>query len=199
MLEKIVDIVKNVTELNLRYTSTLLYLGKDYVKDINTLVTTTTRSNRPPGGDAQPTRTPPLLIVGTLGENATAAFPLKNSSGRDVNVSFVVQGELDSGQVQVEPQSLAIKAGETAIVRVIAHIDSKLEVGRDYAGAVAAPGLSAQFVEFIVRRLPAKSATSDSATSDASDASRVSANPEEPPEAAARSSRRRSTPREGSE
>src|SRR5262245_11499768 len=141
-LDRIVDIVKNVTELNLRYTSTLLYLGKDYVKDINTVVTTNSRPGRP-GGEAPPMR-PPLLIVGTRDETVGAAFPLKNSSGRDVNVSFVVQGQLDSEHVRIEPPSLELKAGESTVVRVIVHIDSKLEAGRDYAGAVSAPGLSAQ-------------------------------------------------------
>ena len=43
------SISSSVTELNLRYTSTLLYLGKDYVKDINTVVTTSNRPSRPGG------------------------------------------------------------------------------------------------------------------------------------------------------
>jgi len=179
-LDKIVDIVKNVTELNLRYTSTLLYLGKDYVKDINTVVTTSNRPGRP-GGETPPTRSQPLLIAGTRDETVGAAFPLKNSSGRDVNANLVVQGELDNTHVRIEPPSLELKAGESTIVRVIVYIDSKLEVGRDYAGAVAVPGLSAQFFEFVVRRLPDPPATT-----------------EEPTEASARSTRRRSTTREGS-
>jgi hypothetical protein len=179
-VDKIIDIVKSVTELNLRYTSTLLYLGKDYVKDINTVVTTNTRPRGPTGETPPPSRPQPLLIVGALDETVGAAFPLRNSSGRDVNVTLVVQGELGNGHVRVEPESLAIKQGESAIVRVIAHIDSKLDVGRDYAGAVAAPGLSAQFVEFVVRRLP-----------DAADTSAESAE-----QSAGRSTRRRSTSRD---
>jgi hypothetical protein len=178
-LDRIVDIVKTVTELNLRYTSTLLYLGKDYVKDINTVVTTSSRPGRP-GGETPP-RSQPLLIAGTLDETVGAAFPLKNSSGRDVNANLVVQGELDGSHVRIEPPSLELKAGESTIVRVLVHIDSKLEVGRDYAGAVAVPGLSAQLFEFVVRRLPDPPATG-----------------EQPTEGPARSTRRRSTTPQGS-
>lgn len=152
MLERITDLIRNAVELNLRYTSTLLHLSKDYLKDINGIIATQTRGGN---GGAQPAPGPaPLLLAGRRGETANAAFPLNNTTGRDMQVSLVVQGEFDAGQIKLEPASLQLAKDEQAIVRIFATIDEKMPVGQDRVGAVAAPGASSQAIRFIVRRLP---------------------------------------------
>ena len=157
MLEKITDIIKNTVKLNLQYSSTMLYLSKDYLKDINAIIGSSQAPGQPPGApsDVEPaTRPAPLLIVGEADETASAAFPLNNTSGKDANVHLLVQGELSEKHLKIEPSVLVLKPGESAIVRVLARIDETLEVDRNYVGAVVAPGFSAQSVQFIVRRLP---------------------------------------------
>lgn len=161
MLEKITGIIKDAVELNLRYSSTLLYLSKDYLKNFNTIITHSGQPRTQADNRSEPERppkAPPLLIVGQLNETPGAAFALNNGSGKDVNVNLLIQGELSEKHVKVEPPVLALKAGESTIVRVQVHIDAALEVNRDYVGAVVAPGLSTQSVEFIVRRLPGETA-----------------------------------------
>lgn len=152
MLERITDLIRNAVELNLRYTSTLLHLSKDYLKDVNGIIATQTRGGN---GGAQPSPGPaPLLLAGRRGETANAAFPLNNTTGRDMQVSLVVQGEFDAGQIKLEPATLKLAKDEQAIVRIFATIDEKMPVGQDRVGAIAAPGASSQAIGFIVRRLP---------------------------------------------
>jgi hypothetical protein len=152
MLERITDLIRNAVELNLRYTSTLLHLSKDYLRDINGIIATQTRGRAGNGG-AQPTTGPaPLQLAGRRGETANAAFPLNNTTGRDMQVNLVVQGEFGAGQVRLEPASLQLAKDEQAIVRIFATIDEKMPVGQDRVGAIAAPGASSQAIGFIVRR-----------------------------------------------
>lgn len=155
-MSRVTDLLKGAVELNLRYTSTLLHLSKDYLKDANAVLTRGPEAAAAPAGDdgATTVARPPLLVVGRSGETGNGAFAINNPSDREMNVHLVVQGELDERVVSVDPARLTLKPGESAIVRILARIDDKLPVDRDHVGSVVAPGLTNQGVPFIVRRLP---------------------------------------------
>lgn len=152
-MSRVTDLLKSAVELNLRYTSTLLHLSKDYLKDANGVLSRETAPAPAPAPDAPPAQRPPLLVVGRSGEVANGAFAINNPGEREIAVHLVLQGEVDERHVQVEPARLNLKPGEGAIVRILARIDEKLPLEQDLPGAVVAPGLSSQGVPFIVRRL----------------------------------------------
>lgn len=154
-MSRITDLLKGAVELNLRYTSTLLHLSKDYLKDATVVLT---QAPEPAGasasdGGATSSSRPPLLIVGHAGEIGNAAFAISNPSDREMNIHLVVQGELSERAVSLEPEDLTLKPGQNAIIRILVRMDDKLPVDRDYVGAVVAPGLIHQGMPFIVRRL----------------------------------------------
>lgn len=152
-MSRVTDLLKSAVELNLRYTSTLLHLSKDYLKDANGVLSREVAPTPAPAPDAPPAQRPPLLVVGRSGEVANGAFAINNPGEREIAVHLVVQGEVDERHVRVEPARLNLKPGEGAIVRILARIDEKLPLEQDLPGAVVAPGLSSQGVPFIVRRL----------------------------------------------
>jgi hypothetical protein len=150
------DLFKGAVELNLRYTSTLLTLSKEYLREANVVLTNGTQ---PASSDRTETPTaaaarPPLLIVGRAGDIANGAFAINNPLEHEMNVRLLVQGELGDSVVRVEPAQLTLQPRESSIVRILAKIDNKLSVDRDHVGSVVAPGLSAQGIPYIVRRLP---------------------------------------------
>lgn len=152
--------VKKVVAVNLRYTSLALNLAKEYIKAFEGAVREGVASAGEAaatgeGGTQKSARRPPLLLVGELDQEATGAFALNNTSDRDLNVALIVQGELDPAQVQITPASVKLPPGTNTIVRLKVKLGDALEEGRDYAGAVLAPGMSTQVVEFVVRRLAA--------------------------------------------
>lgn len=156
-MSRVTELLKGAVELNLRYTSTLLHLSKDYLKDANVVLTRGPEPAPAPnddGGDTAPAPRAPLLIVGRAEETGNGAFAINNPSEREMNVHLVVQGELDERVVSVDPARLVLKPGESAIVRILARFDDKLPVDHDHVGSVVAPGLTNQGVPFIVRRLP---------------------------------------------
>lgn len=152
-MSRMTELLKGAVELNLRYTSTLLHLSKDYLKDANVVLTRDPAAPAPTTPDAPVAQRPPLLVVGRSGEVANAAFAINNPGEREMQVHLVVQGEVDERHVRVEPSRFSLKAGEGVIVRILATIDEKLPAEQDLPGAVVAPGLSNQSVPFIVRRL----------------------------------------------
>jgi len=164
-MSRVTELLKGAVELNLRYTSTLLHLSKDYLKDANVVLK---RGPEPApsadDGGTAPTPRPPLLIVGRAGETGNGAFAINNPSDREMNVHLVVQGELDERTVSVDPARLVLKPNESTIVRILARIDDKLPVDHDHVGSVVAPGLTNQGVPFIVRRLPDANGGGDTAT-----------------------------------
>ena len=151
-MSRAADLLKNAVELNLKYTSTLLHLSKDYLKDAGEVITreTSPPASPPPG----PAPRVPLLIVGRSGETGNAAFAINNPGDKDMSVHLVVQGDLGDDRVKLDPARFALKPGEQAIVRILVPFDDRLPENQDQLGQVVAPGLSNQGVPFIVRRLP---------------------------------------------
>jgi hypothetical protein len=155
-LSRVSDLVKGALELNLRYTSTLLNLSRDYLRDANAVLTNGSQpgpaenGNRPGVSGIRP----PLLIVGRVGETGNGAFAINNPSDHEMSVHLMVHGELDDHSVSIDPARLTLKPRESAIVRILAKIDESLPVNCDHVGSVVAPGLTNQGVPFIVRRLP---------------------------------------------
>ena len=167
MTDRLVNAVKGVVAVNLRYTSLLLNLTKDYVKAFEGAVRdgTPAAPESPEAGAAPATpatapegqpasRRTPILLAGELGEEASGAFALTNSSDRELNVNLVVQGQFDASDMQIVPAALSLPPGGNATIRLKLKVTSALEEGHDYFGAVLAPGLSTQAIEFVVRRLP---------------------------------------------
>jgi hypothetical protein len=152
-MSRVTDLLKSAVELNLRYTSTLLHLSKDYLKDANVVLTRDPPAPAPATTDAPVAQRAPLLVVGRSGDVANGAFAINNPGEREMQVHLVVQGEVDERHVRVEPSRFSLKAGEGVIVRILATIDNTLPSEQDLPGAVVAPGLSNQSVPFIVRRL----------------------------------------------
>jgi hypothetical protein len=175
MAERLVDAVKGVVAVNLRYTSLLLNLTKEYVKAFEGAVREGVSSQTEPAAPAaaagepagQPaSRRTPILLAGELGEEASGAFALANTSDKELNVNLVVQGEFDDAEVRINPSALVLAPGANATIRLKLTLTSALEESRDYFGAVLAPGLSTQAIEFVVRRLPASAPAGKKATSD---------------------------------
>jgi hypothetical protein len=163
-MSRVSDLLKGALELNLRYTSTLLNLSKEYLRDANVVLTNGTQpapSERAEAATAADAR-PPLLIVGRAGDTGNGAFAINNPRDHEMHVHLMVQGELDEGVVSVDPAQLTLQPHASAIVRILAHIDDRLPVDRDHVGSIVAPGLSTQGVPFIVRRLPDSAASRQS-------------------------------------
>ncbi|HEX6377062.1 MAG TPA: hypothetical protein VFZ91_15230 [Allosphingosinicella sp.] len=155
--ERVLDVLKSATEVNLRYSAITLKLAREYIKEFDGVVRDgVARKAEPvePEAAAPPAQRPPILLVGRAGAEATGAFMLSNGADADLPVSLLVQGELGPVRAELEPASLVIAPGGNAIVQLRVAIVEAMEPGRDYAGAVVAPGLSAQAVEFVARRLP---------------------------------------------
>ncbi len=153
-MSRITDLLKEAVEMNLRYTSTLLNLAKDYLKDANGLMTRPLNTERNTERSSPVAPPPPLLIVGRAGETGNGAFVINNPIDREIKVKLVVQGELDESSIRIDPTEIILRQGENAIVRIIAQISDNLPVDRDHLCSVVAPGLASQGIPFIVRRLP---------------------------------------------
>lgn len=162
-MSRVTDLIKGAVELNLRYTSTLLHLSKDYLKDAGDVLT---RDEAPAPSAAPGQPRPPLLLAGRSGDIANAAFAINNPGDKDISVHLLVQGELGDDRVTLDPARFPLPAGGSIIVRIVVPIDDKLAAERDHNGSVVAPGLSSQGVPFIVRRLAPASPT-DSGGGDA--------------------------------
>lgn len=167
-MSRVTDLLKSAVELNLKYTSTLLHLSKDYLKDAGEVLS---REPAPPApAEPAPAGRAPLLIAGRSGETGNAAFALNNPGDKDMAVHLVVQGDLGDDRVKLDPARFALKPGEQAIVRIVVAFDDKLPENHDHVGQVVAPGLSNQGVPFIVRRLPSPGVTVGATAGDAAPA-----------------------------
>ena len=166
-----VDMFKGAVALNLKYASTLVNLGKEYLEEVSKVViavasaqTSAQTSAQAPtaAGDAAPAVRPALLVLGRSGETGNAAFALNNPSDKTIGVQLVVQGDLDDGVALLEPAQFSLKPGEQTLVRILVAFDERLPADQDRVAQVVAPGLSSQGVPFIVRRLGASSSVARS-------------------------------------
>ena len=154
--DRMIEAIKGAAEVNLRYSAIVLKLAKEYVKELDGVV----RNDAAPvanGADqsvATSERRPPILLVGQAGSEATGAFILNNTADTELNVGLVVQGELGPLEVTLDPARFVIAPGDSAVVQIRAKLNESMEIGRDHAGAVIAPGLAAQPITFVARRLP---------------------------------------------
>ncbi|HEY4263988.1 MAG TPA: hypothetical protein VGM72_01615 [Micropepsaceae bacterium] len=160
MKDRLLDVLKGAVEVNLRYSSIALNLSKEYIKEFDRTLRDGAAVKPEPNSEPAPETRPasarrqPILLVGQLDEEAGGAFVLNNTSESELNVSLTVQGELDPDQVHLVPAAFVLAAGASAFVRLKITLTGALEENRDYSGAVFAPGLSAQAIAFVVRRLP---------------------------------------------
>jgi hypothetical protein len=164
------DIIKSATEVNLRYSASALNLSKDYLKAFARAVTNEDTPEQPedrepeagpePGsGTKSESRRPPLIVAGRRGDVANAAFAVNNTSQMSGTVTLQAVGDFADTKVSVDPETLTLKNGEGAIIRVLASIGNKTPVDVDHPGMVVIPELGLQVAEFVVRRLadpPAK-------------------------------------------
>ena len=182
-----VDMFKGAVALNLKYASTLVNLGKEYLEEVSKVViavasaqTSAQTSAQAPAlasalasaqasaqaptaaGDSAPAVQPALLVLGRSGETGNAAFALNNPSDKTIGVQLVVQGDLDDGVALLEPAQFSLKPGEQTLVRILVAFDERLPADQDRVAQVVAPGLSSQGVPFIVRRLGASSSVARS-------------------------------------
>lgn len=153
MTNRLISVAKNILDLNLRTTTAVLHLAKDYVKAFDGVVRQ--------AGDEMPSNGPrptapsrqPILLVGHQGEEASGAFALNNSSQTVLTVTPVIQAEGEAARVRLDPPSIALQPGEETFIRLITHISEGFEPNRTYFGAVVVPGLSTQTIPFAIRRL----------------------------------------------
>ena len=178
-----VDMFKGAVALNLKYASTLVNLGKEYLEEVSKVViavaSAQTSAQAPAqapalasaqasaqaptaAGDSAPAVRPALLVLGRSGETGNAAFALNNPSDKTIGVQLVVQGDLDDGVALLEPAQFSLKPGEQTLVRILVAFDERLPADQDRVAQVVAPGLSSQGVPFIVRRLGASSSVARS-------------------------------------
>jgi hypothetical protein len=164
-MERLRSIVKDTVELNLRSVSTLLTLSKDYVKALDGIIRTSgaqpegTVPAEQPGAEPAPNASPeprrePLLLAGEPGEQVAGAFVINNPSADNLNLTFAVQGQIAADDVTLIPQSVSLKGGEEAVVRIKVRLTPAFEANHDYVGMVVIPGMSRQVVDFVVRCLP---------------------------------------------
>jgi hypothetical protein len=160
------DIIKSATEVNLRYSASALNLSKDYLKAFARAVT---NESPPEGPDDQEeaaagpepgprpsseTRRAPLIVAGRTGDTANAAFAVNNTSQMSGTVTLQAVGDFAGTKVTVDPETLTLKNGEGAIIRILAAIGKQTPVDVDHPGIVVIPELGLQIAEFMVRRLP---------------------------------------------
>ena len=178
MSERLIDTAKKAVELNLRFTTAALGLGKDYVKALGGIIREGGEANSAPAPTPETPARQPIFLAGRRGETATGAFVLNNPTTRDLDVELALQSELPDGAVGLDPAKLKIERGRQAVIQIAVTIDAQMEVEKDYGGGILAPGLSIEAIPFVARRLPdppVKKATAKKSTAKKSAAKKVSA------------------------
>ena len=171
-MSRVAKLLKGAVDLNLRYGSSLLNLSKGYVLDAAEVLSragaATGAAATSPAPAAAPAPAPaaapaaskpalraPLLVAGRSGDLANAAFAINNPGSQPIQGQLLVQGDLGADRVQLDPVRFSLQPGQGLIVRIVVPIDDRLQAELDHLGAVVVPGLSAEAVPFIVRRLAA--------------------------------------------
>lgn len=153
---RLTSIIKSATKVNLDFSATLLNLSKDYLRAMNEAVVKDSSASTQDDSVTKPesSRRTPLIVSGRKGEVANASIAVNNTSGISGTVTFQIVGEFSKARVETDPATLSLNVDESTIVRVLAHIDTSLEVNKDYAGVVMIPELGLKLTDFVVRRLP---------------------------------------------
>jgi hypothetical protein len=162
------DIIKGATEVNMRYSATLLNLSKDYLKAFSEALSEDRQTVDKPEGEPQPPQEQPksapekeataarslLLLAGRKGEKANAAFAVNNTSQMSGSVNLEVVGDFPGCKVVTDPEVLSLKNGEGCIIRILADIGARTPVDTDHPGSVVIPELGITIADFVIRRLP---------------------------------------------
>lgn len=149
---KLSDTIRSASSVNLKYSAELLNLGREYVRAFSSALT----DGLPQSDEGrEETRRAPLLLAGQEGEMANAAFTINNPGSLKGTVTLAVTGDFADTKVTVTPERLALDeaTGET-VVRILAKIGKKTEIGRDYTGTVMFPEMDYRLTDFVVRKLP---------------------------------------------
>lgn len=152
--QRLSDIIKHTTEVNLRYSANLLNLSKDYLKAFGQAVVESEQDQDQGDGVKATPRPTQLLVAGTQGEVVKSAFAINNTSALAGTATLKVMGDFGDSEVSVEPDTLTLKTGESAIVRIVARIGAQTPVEAQQPGAVIVNELGISVAEFVVCRLP---------------------------------------------
>lgn len=152
--QKLTDIIKNATEVNLRYSATLLNLSKDYLKAFGQAVTEGQVGDAAAGQTRPAPKPTQLLIAGTKGELVKSAFSINNTSDLEGTATLEVMGNFGDTDISVEPESITLNTGESAVIRVITKIGGDLPVETQQPGVVVVKELGLPVAEIVVCRLP---------------------------------------------
>ena len=134
--DRIIDLVKAATEVNLRYSAIALKLAKEYVKEFDVIVRNgatanagTRGSEDVPADKAAPERRPPpILLVGEAGSEASGAFVLNNMAETELSVTLALQGDPGPVRAKLVPAALTIAPAASAVVQIRVAITEKLEL-----------------------------------------------------------------------
>lgn len=146
---KLSQAIRNASAVNLKYSANLLNLGRDYVRAFSAALT-----------DAEPEAKPeysraPLLLAGRTGDTANAAFAISNSGKISGTVTLQVTGDFADTHISVDPERISFDDDKSdRVVRIIAVLGSKTEVGHDYTGTVLIPELDHRITNIVLRKLP---------------------------------------------
>ncbi|HZD52536.1 MAG TPA: hypothetical protein VE175_05775 [Woeseiaceae bacterium] len=160
---RLTDMARGATEVNLRYTASLLNLSRDYLRALGDTLMNPDAEEGSAAAKHESARgrrgTVALIIAGRRGEIGNAAFSISNVSGKEGSVSVVCRGEFGKASVWPDPERLVLGNGDEAILRVLAKFDDSIPVDEDLRGNVYLPELDKEVAEFVVRRLPDKEKT----------------------------------------
>ncbi len=153
--------VKSATRVNLSYGATLVNLSKQYVNEISTALLAKVATSDPvldddgtEGSSSPQLARPPLIVAGRSGEIAHAAMVLSNTTNIEGSLTFKIIGDFPGIEIFMEPPSIEIPMGESAIIRIMAGINDQLPEGVNYPGAVLLEELNVKVAEFVLQRLP---------------------------------------------
>lgn len=146
---KLSQTIRNASAVNLKFSADLLNLGRDYVRAFSAALTTPQPETRP-----EPSRAP-LLLAGRTGDTANAAFAISNSGKLTGTVTLQLTGDFADSKLSVDPERISFDDDKSdRVVRIIAVVGPKTEVGRDYSGTVLIPELDHRITNIVLRKLP---------------------------------------------
>lgn len=164
------DAVKRAFDANVRYWETMGRATSDYMQAVTKLwaeapLTWMPGTQRPQATSAgtspagAPPTVPAILLEARVGEEARAMLMISNDLTRHVDADVVASPLTGpSGDVRVKvrthPSRVSLAGGAHEAVTLMVNITETLQPGVDYRAEVNVPGLAAQGVPVIVRRLP---------------------------------------------